>query len=117
DQARATVLQGLEITRDCRYQHGIGWAQRALGRIAQVSGAPAEAETHYMAALQTFTSTQGRFEVGRTHLALAELAHAQGNRDAATAHANNAHTLFMALKTSPPKVLVDLDSFGQNFRR
>jgi class 3 adenylate cyclase len=95
-----TVLQGLEITRDCRYQHGIGWAQRALGRIAQVSGAPAEAETHYMAALQTFTSTQGRFEVGRTHLALAELAHAQGNRDAATAHVNNARALFMALKIS-----------------
>src|SRR5262249_20770487 len=77
----------------------IGWAQRSLGRIAQVSGALAEAETHYMEALQTFASAQGHFEVGRTHLALAELAHAQGNRDAVTAHANNAYALFMALKT------------------
>jgi hypothetical protein len=68
DKARASVLQGLEITRDCRFQHGIGWAQRALGHITQVSGALAEAETHCMEALQTFASAQGHFEVGRTHL-------------------------------------------------
>jgi hypothetical protein len=37
--------------------------------------------------------------MGRTHLALAELAHAQGHRDAATEHANHAQTLFIALNT------------------
>src|SRR5439155_22398859 len=88
----------LGVTGDCRFQDGIGLAQRTLGRIAQVSGALAEAETCCMEALQTFASVQGHFEVGRTHLALAELAHARGNRDAATAHANNAYTLFMGLK-------------------
>lgn len=32
-------------------------------------------------------------------MALAELAHAQGNRDAATVHANHAQALFIALNT------------------
>src|SRR5712691_4546283 len=98
DQARASVLQGLEITRNCRFQHGIGWAQRALGRTALMSGALAEAETHFMEALQTFASTQGHFEVGRTHLALAELAHAQGDVHASTTHLHEAHGWFTALQ-------------------
>jgi len=69
-----------------------------LGQVAQASGALTEAHTRLGEALETFTAIQSRFETGRTHLALAELAHAQGNREAATAHANNAYALFMALK-------------------
>ena len=51
-----------------------------------------------MAALQTFTSTQGRFEVGRTHLDLATLAHAQGDVSATAMHLYEAHGLFTALQ-------------------
>jgi len=39
-----------------------------------------------------------RFEVARTHLALAELAHAQENRAALTTHLAQAHALFSALR-------------------
>ena len=57
-----------------------------------------DATIHLSEALDTFAAIQARFYVGRTHLALAELAHAQGNRDAATVHANSAQELFMTLK-------------------
>jgi hypothetical protein len=38
------------------------------------------------------------FEVGRTHLALAELAQQQGNREALSLHVSEAHHLFAALR-------------------
>ena len=41
---------------------------------------------------------QARFEVGRTHLALAALAQLQSNRDAITLHLSAAYHLFTALR-------------------
>ena len=38
------------------------------------------------------------FEVGRTHLSLAELAQCQGHREAATLHVTEAHHLFTTLR-------------------
>jgi len=64
----------LEIMREVTYRYGIGVAQRALGRIAQA-----------------------RFEGGRIHLALAELAHAQGHRDTLARHLRAAYDLFEIL--------------------
>jgi tetratricopeptide (TPR) repeat protein len=97
DKAREAARQSFALNRDCQFWHGVGLARRVLGRIAQTTGAFAEAARYFQKALETFTSIHGRFEMGRTHLALAELAHAQGNRDAATMHANHAQALFMTL--------------------
>lgn len=76
---------------------GVGLAQHALARVAQAEGALAEAKRYLDEAQQTYTAIQGRYWIGRTHLDLAILAHAQGHRDTATMHANSAQALFMAL--------------------
>jgi len=98
DKARDIATQALDIGSKAKNPYGMAYAQRVLGQVAQASGALTEAHTRLGEALETFTAIQSRFDVGCTYLALAELAHAQGNRDAATAHANNAYALFMALK-------------------
>ena len=99
EKARDVATQALDIGSKAKNSYGVAYAQRVLGQIAHTSGALTEAHTRLGEALDTFAAIQSRFETGRTHLALAELAHAQGNREAATAHANNAYALFMALKT------------------
>jgi tetratricopeptide (TPR) repeat protein len=99
EKARDVAMQALDIGSKAKNPYGVAYAQRVLGQIAQASDALTEAHPPLGEALKTFAAIQSRFEMGCTHLALAELAHAQGNRDAATAHANNAHALFMALKT------------------
>lgn len=88
----------MELTRDVNFRHGVGWAQRALGRIALAEDARSKAEIHLAEALDTFTSTQARFEVGRTHLVLAELTHAQENQDTTAIHLNEAYRVFRALQ-------------------
>jgi tetratricopeptide (TPR) repeat protein len=98
EKARDFAIQGLEITRDAKYGYGLGVAQRALGRIAQVRGAFSEAESYFQEAFATFASIQARFEVGRIHMDLAELARAQGNQEAAAMHLKEAHYLFRTLQ-------------------
>jgi len=97
-QARELGRQGLAITQEVQFAYGVGVAQRLLGRVAQADGAHAEAETYFHAALQTFTAMSARFEVGRTHMALADLAYARQNRVAAVQHLDEAHRLFVALQ-------------------
>jgi hypothetical protein len=67
------LLQGLEIARDVTSWIGIGWSQRALGRLALASGAQAEATLHFREALDTFTAIEARAEIARTQLALARI--------------------------------------------
>jgi hypothetical protein len=92
---------------------GVGLAQRVLGRIAQTSGSLAEAESLFREALQTFVSIQARFEVSRTHLDLAALAHAAGNREAMTTHLTEAHALFRALQV--PKYVARAEQCATEF--
>jgi len=113
DKARDLVFQGLVITQDVKFQHGIGLAQRALGRIAQASGSLTEAESLLREAFQLFVSIQARFEVGRTHLDLATLAHAMGDREAATTHLTEAHALFRALQV--PKYVARTEQCATEF--
>jgi tetratricopeptide (TPR) repeat protein len=97
EQAHNTALQGLDIARDVKNGYGIGWTTRTLGRIAQARGSFTEATGHLQEALATFTSIQSKLEVGRTHLDLASLAHAQGHQEATAAHCHAAHAVFTAL--------------------
>lgn len=59
-KARDLSLHGLPVARGAKFIYAVGWAQRALGRIARVSGTPSEAEGHFKEALGTFESTQAR---------------------------------------------------------
>ena len=91
-------MQGLVITREANFRTGLGWAQQALGRIAEARGAFAEAETHLNAARETFAAIRSRYELGRTHLDLAALARVQGNREAVVTNLRAAHHLFRTLR-------------------
>lgn len=114
EKARELALQGLTITRESKFWWGVGDAQRVLGRIAMATGAVSEAAMYLQEALQTFGAIPARFEVGRTHLALAELAHAQGNREALGAHLDEARALFRALQV--PKYIARTESLAEQWQ-
>jgi class 3 adenylate cyclase/tetratricopeptide (TPR) repeat protein len=78
EEARELALQALEITEEAQFRYGVGLAQRALGRVARDRGDLPTAEARFQEALTTFTTLEVPFEVARTHLDRAELAHAQG---------------------------------------
>jgi hypothetical protein len=59
-----------------------------------------EAEEHLQNALEAFTAIEGRWEMGRTRLALVRLAEAQKNRRALEEHLSAAWSLFRALELS-----------------
>jgi len=73
------------------YRTGIAWSQRTLGSIAQATGDLAAVGRYLSASLTTFAAMSARFEVGRTHLALAELAQRQSQREAAPLHVTEAY--------------------------
>jgi tetratricopeptide (TPR) repeat protein len=98
DVAREVATKALQIATDSGVRVATGWARLSLGRIANATGAHAEAESHLKAALRTFASTQSRSEMGRTQMDLASAAHAHGNVEAATASLREAHEMFTALK-------------------
>jgi tetratricopeptide (TPR) repeat protein len=96
-RSEALVTEGLHMTRRLEHWFGMGLAQRALGRIARVRGALPEARVCLTEALRIFTSIPARFELARTHLDLAELAHASADPYGGSAHVREAHRLFIAL--------------------
>ena len=78
EQGQSLARQGLVITQEVRFSYGMGIAQRVLGKVQQARGQCTEAEACLQDALHTFTTMSAHFEVGRTHLALAELAQLRG---------------------------------------
>jgi predicted ATPase/class 3 adenylate cyclase len=97
-RARDLALQGLAMAKEIGFGLGIGWAQRALGRIALANGALAEAATTLQEALQTFTAMHARAEVARTSLDLAALAQTQGAPERTARHLHDAYGLFWELR-------------------
>ena len=94
DTAREIATKSLQIATDARVQVATGWARLCLGRIANATGAHAEAEQHLKVALETFAGIQSRYEMGRTQLDLAVATHAQGRLEEATGFLRAAHVLF-----------------------
>jgi hypothetical protein len=91
------VAEGLELATGAKFQYGAALGNRLLGRFAQAEGAFVEARRLLSGARETFLSIEAAHEVGRTELWLAELAHAQGDRDLLRAHLAEAHALFTRL--------------------
>lgn len=100
DKAREVANQALDVSTDVGFSLGVGWSYQVFGRIAQSEGLLLEAGRHLTEAMRTFVQTGARFEIGRTHLFLASVAHAQGAREAAAAQLNEAHAVFRALPAS-----------------
>jgi DNA-binding SARP family transcriptional activator/tetratricopeptide (TPR) repeat protein len=101
DAARKTVEEALRIGLAFEYPYAKGWAERTLGRMAEVDGSVGDARDRLAAALATFGSIEARLEVGRTHLDLARVERAAGNGDAAGRHLGEARALFSALDLGP----------------
>jgi len=98
EKAQDFTIQGGALARRIKYPWGIGLAQRTLGRIAHTRGDLAEAARHLQDALATFDAMEAQYDLARTHLDLASLAHSQGNQDTATMHLSTAHAWFKKLQ-------------------
>jgi tetratricopeptide (TPR) repeat protein len=97
EKAGDLARQGLHLAETVNNPWGVGIAQRALGRIAHRSGNLTEAENLLQKALSVFKGIQAQYELARTHLDLAALAHAQGNRNTATEYLSTASAWFQKL--------------------
>jgi two-component system, NtrC family, response regulator AtoC len=89
--------QALEMARVATSSPGVGWAERALGRIAQTRGALGDAADHFGEAMRAFMAAGAEYEVARIHLDLAELAAARGDLEAAARSLAEAGRRFGAL--------------------
>jgi tetratricopeptide (TPR) repeat protein len=98
EKARDAASQGLEMARSVQHWYGVIVAQRVLGHLAQTRGALVEAASHLQEALQRCTTLHLRYELARTHVDLATLAHTQGDHAAATTHLAEARAMFRALR-------------------
>jgi tetratricopeptide (TPR) repeat protein len=83
--------------REIGHSWGVAYAERLLGRVARAEERPDDARRHLMDALATFGLVPCPFEVGRTHLELAELARASGATEAAAHHLAEARRVFVEL--------------------
>jgi class 3 adenylate cyclase/tetratricopeptide (TPR) repeat protein len=97
-QAHDLAYQGFQLAQDAEHPWGIALAKRTLGRIAQTNDNLAEANRYFQEALSTFSLIQARFDLARTHLDLASLAHTQNNPDNATEHLCTAYAWFNKLQ-------------------
>jgi hypothetical protein len=81
-----------------RYWWGIGWSERALGRMALAAGNLDTARTHLERALAAVEGAGARFEAARTRLPLARVEGAAGNPAAAARLVADAHRVFVELR-------------------
>ncbi|HEX9944664.1 MAG TPA: adenylate/guanylate cyclase domain-containing protein [Thermoanaerobaculia bacterium] len=97
-EAEESARRALAVTAEVRFGYGMGLAGRALGRVKRAQGDLAQARHRLEGALEEFLSLQVPFEVARTRLDLAELAHAEGNPIEAAGFLTEARRTFEELK-------------------
>ena len=97
DAARELAEAALAGARAGGYAAPLGFARRLAGRILRAEHRLDDAAVELSGALETFTGSGAPFEVARTHLDLAELAHARGDHTGAATHATAAADGFGAL--------------------
>lgn len=98
EKAIALASRGLAVASRAGSLYGVGCAQRALGRIAQAQGDLREAEARLNESLGTFASMKARYDLARSHLDLAVLAHLTRRPAEAATHLGEALALFRALR-------------------
>jgi tetratricopeptide (TPR) repeat protein len=99
DLAQAAVLatQALTLAEGAAFPFARGLAHRVQGRIALAQGTLAEAAAPLRQARELFTAIESHFELGRTYLDSATLAHTCGEHETATRHLCAALSLFQTL--------------------
>ena len=97
--ARVAAKRALVVSREIALTWATASAERTLGRIAFAEGDRGAAARHLDAALALFAAIPAHFELGRTHLDRALLAHTETDgRDQTARHLNAAHRLFTAAR-------------------
>jgi tetratricopeptide (TPR) repeat protein len=86
DAARELAEAAVRAARAGGYAVPLGSARRLLGRVLRAEGRLDDAAFELGGALETFAASEARFEVARTHLDLAEVAHARGEAALAARH-------------------------------
>ena len=97
ERARRMAADALQRCERSQFPFGLGLAQRALGKALLAEGDLAEAEAALARACETFVAVEARYELARTHLELARIAHARGRPGDIQEHLGEAHRLFTAL--------------------
>jgi tetratricopeptide (TPR) repeat protein len=87
----------LEIATVSTWLMARAYARRALATVAQAVGSLDEAEVHLDEALRTFDAIEAPFQVARTRLLLAALAHQRKDREMAGSHLREAFEQFRRL--------------------
>ncbi|MGH7346884.1 MAG: hypothetical protein ACREK4_18390, partial [Candidatus Rokuibacteriota bacterium] len=100
ESGRVWADRALAVNRNVGFALGIASAERTLGLIELAAGAHESASHHLNAARTTFEAVEARFELARTRLALAELAHLRGDRHAAGVQLTEAMSFFSAVRSS-----------------
>lgn len=95
ERAAALVARGLDIVRGHRFAPVIVLARMLQSALAQTRGELAEAERLLQEGLALAEQSHARHTAGRVYLALADLAHAQDDRDAVARHLAAAHARFV----------------------
>lgn len=95
--ARRLAGEAIAVVATSEYWFSVAWARRVLARIAFSEGDRAAGEPLLAASLETFTRVGAAFEVGRTHLLVAEVAHRRGETKIAADHLAEAASRFAAL--------------------
>ena len=97
-EAEKAARQAVQVTRESRFWYGVGLAQRIRGRIARIQGRHSESQDLLRKALEGFRALEVPFEVAKTRLDLAVLAHAREDRGEAAAQLSEAYRVFVELE-------------------
>ena len=98
EQARAVGEQALDIARTGGFPVAVGYAERAVGRLALATGKLGDAEAALERARQTFLDIEARAQAARSQLPLAEVRAARSDRDAAATDLRTAQDLFVTMR-------------------
>jgi DNA-binding SARP family transcriptional activator len=98
ERARDAAEEALAIARAGGWPVAIGYAERAVGRIALTTGRLDEAEGALERALLTFAASEARAQAARTRVVLAEVRAARGDRRAAAVELDAARELFEQMR-------------------
>jgi len=98
ERARAIGEQALDIARTGGFPVAVGYAERAVGRLALATGKFQDAEAALERARRTFLDSEARAQAARSHLPLAEARAARGDRNGATVDLRTAGELFVTMR-------------------
>jgi len=100
DLARAQALgaNALSIAAAGGWPVAIGYAARAVGRIALAAGKPDEADAAARQALRTFAECEALAQLARSRLGLAEILAVRGERSAAGSELSAAREAFVQMR-------------------